>query len=236
MSKEEKAQEEILDDADLEKSFNESLEDLKKSLGDEEEQEEEDLEKAKKNPPKKSDAEPEDEEEAEEEEEEEGYEEKVKKSIEDQLGEDPEAEAAMDVEPFLRSLVKSIDEAIQNVRKEIIGKIAEAECLLKSQGKLLVAQAKLQKSVQEKVDKVANTPIPSNSLRALQKSRFEAGEKNIELSGVEILEKSRNWIREGKIDLVEAGIIESRVNKGTIGKVDDVTDKKVKNLLMKEVG
>jgi len=210
---------------------------LKKSLGDEEEQEEEDLEKAKKNPPKKSDAEPEDEEEAEEEEEEEeGYEEKVKKSIEDQLGEDPEAEAAMDVEPFLRSLVKSIDEAIQNVRKEIVGKIAEAECLLKSQGKLLVAQAELQKSVQEKVEKMANTPMPSNSLRALQKSRFETGEKNIELSGVEILEKSRNWVREGKIDLVEAGIIESRVNKGMIGKVDDVTDKKVKNLLMKEVG
>jgi len=242
--KDKDTQEEILEDADLEKSFNDSLEELKKAIGDEEEgQAEESLEKAakgKKKPPKKSDSspegEPEDEDEVEDEEEEEGFKEKVKKSIEDRLEEDPEAEAAMDVEPFLRSLVKSFDEAIQDIRDEMGENFAELSGVMKSQGKLLVAQAKLQKSVQDRVEKIANTPLPSSSVRALQKSRFESGEKEVELSGVEILEKSRSWVRENKIDLVEAGIIESRVNKGTLGKIGDATDTKVKNILMKEAG
>jgi glucan-binding YG repeat protein len=93
-------QEVLLDDDLIEKDFNDALESLQKSLKLEKaKDEDEDDEKSY----EESDAE-EDEDESEEDEKE------MEKSISDILAEDPEAAAAMDVEPFLRQLAKAIDE------------------------------------------------------------------------------------------------------------------------------
>lgn len=223
----------VLDDTTLEEDFNKALEDLTKSL-----EPDEDLEKAKKakKPPVDEENEPESDESDEDgsldEEDEDEEEKKVKKSLDDWMGDDEEAETAMDVEPFLRTLVKSLTTVINDSNKAQNTRINKLEKLVKSQSKLLAVQAKLQKSVAEKTDKIAKTPIPSGSIKRLQKARF--GEGTPELNGMQVLNKSTDWLRNGKISLLEAGKIEGRINSGTLGSYKDALDTKIVSLL-KEV-
>ena len=226
---------EAVDETTLEEDFNKALEDLSKSL-----EIDEDLEKAKKSkkpvPDEEDDNEPEsdgsDEEGSVDEDEEEEKDKKVKKSLDDWMEDDEDAEAAMDVEPFLRQLVKSLTGVLEETRAGQEAKIAKLEKLVKSQGRLLTVQAKLQKSVAEKTEKIANTPMPVQSVRQLQKGRF--AEDLPEMTGMQVLTKSRNWLRDNKITLLEAGKIEGRVNSGSLGQQKDALDIKVTSLL-KEV-
>lgn len=245
MGEKKKKPDELTEDV-LEKSFNDALTGLDKALGistegvSKEKPTEEELQKARellkaeeevKKPTKKDDGE---DEEDEDEEEEEGEEEGMKKSIEDMLEEDPEAEASMDVAPFLKSMVQSFDKVLNVMKKDILKEVSSQNVLIKSQALLLKAQAELSKSTKEYVKKIGETPIKTTSVRSLQKSRFESsveGVEPIEIVGTEILQKSSEWLNAEKIDLVQAGMIESRVNKGTIGKVGDALDKTVNTLL-----
>jgi len=238
-----KTTEEVLDIKAQEESFNETLVALRKAIGeskDEEDSEETDDTKDLKKAGSKSkaakakndddDDEAEDEEEAEEEEEEDK--EKIGKSIEDQLAEDPEAEASMDVEPFLRELVKAIDVRIDEMQKSVRMKLDGIEVLAKAQASTLIAQADLQKAQAQTVDRIAKEDRKIGSLRRLNKARFEVvGEEPVEMDGPSVLVKSVDWVREKKIDLLEAGMIETRVNKGVLGRQNDALDHKVMKLL-----
>lgn len=248
MPKVKEATKEVLDIETLENGFNDNLADLRKAIGgvvEETVSEGKDKQTLKKAGAKSKTAKAhnfdegaEDDEEAEEDEEEEDEEEEeeavVKKSIEDQLSENLEAEASMDVEPFLRELVKAIDGRFDEMRKSMEEKLGIIEVLAKAQGKTLVAQSELSKAQAETVKKIAQEDRKIGGLRRLNKARFDTGSENpVEVNGPVILEKSMDWLKNKKIDLVEAGMIEGRVNKGILGKQDDRLDRKVA-LLLKE--
>lgn len=230
----------VISDEELESSFNAAVEDLRKSLGDDE-----DLRKAKAEKAEDEDMDEEDMDEEESEEEEDEDEEmekgkgkkkmaysKTEKSLFDELSddEDEDVAGAIDVAPFLGRLVKSIDKRFAQLAKQV----GEATNLVKSQGKVLLAQAELQKSLKETTEKIAGTPVPTKGLRRLEKSRFEQDDKEVEVTGQEVLIKSSDWLQSRKIDLVEAGNIERRANKGTLFTRNDALDQKIKALLKED--
>lgn len=208
----------LLDDLDIENGFNDAIDDLRKSLS----LSSGELRKAKKDEDEGYESEDEDSED--EGEEEETY----RKSIEDTLREEPEAAAAMDVEPFLLQLAKAIDES----NAELVERVAQVERLTKSIGQAAVASSELQKSTREMVKQIGGMPVPSRSLKRLQKSRFDGDEKEFDTR--DVLAKSREWFQKGKIDLTEAGLIEGRINKNLLGRVNDKLDGKVAALMGEE--
>jgi len=225
----------LQDDLGIEKGFNDAMDDLRKSLGQDVEEPKEDLTKAGKTPPqfqkkRRKGDEPEEEDKEDEEEEEE-----ARKSIEDTLREEPEAAAAMDVEPFLLQLAKAIDEGISQLEKAVGIRVGKVEKLVKSIGVATMASAELQKSTREIVKQIGGTPLPSGSVKRLQKARFDGTDGNPqEFDTRLVLQKSQDWVKQGKIDLLEAGTIESRINKGSLGRSNDRLDQKVA-ALMREV-
>ncbi len=231
---------------DIEKGFNDAIDDLRKSLGqdaesgkkDEKDEGQKNLDKAGKVPPqfdkeKNKDTEPEKDEEEEEErrKREEEKENSYRKSIEETLKEEPQAAAAMDVEPFLLGLAQAIDEGIEHLEKTVSARVGEVEELVKSIGNATLATAELQKSTRDMVKQIGEQPIPTGSMKALRKARFD---ENTEVDTRDVLAKSREWVKNGKIDLNEAGNIEGRINKGLLGKVHDALDQKVAALMGKE--
>lgn len=231
---------------DIEKGFNDAIDDLRKSLGKdpesgekgEKKENQKNLDKAGKVPPqfdkeKNKDTKPEEDEEDEEEKRrrEEAEEKSYRKSIEETLKEEPQAAAAMDVEPFLLQLAKAIDEGIEQLEKAVSARVGKVETLVKSIGSATLATAELQKSTRDMVKQIGEQPMPSGSLKVLRKARFD---ENTEVDTRDVLAKSRDWVKDGKIDLTEAGNIEGRINKGLLGKVHDVLDQKVAALMGKE--
>lgn len=221
--------ESLKDDLDMESGFNDAINDLRKSLGQPAKKADlkksEDGDRDDKPPAKDQDEEPESEDD--EGEEDEGEEEGMKKSIEDRLREEPEAAAAMDVEPFLLQLAKAMDEAMTGIAKRI-GKV---EKLTKSIGSATLASVELQKATRDFVKSIGDQPMPSGSLRRLEKARFGEGDKATEIDTRDVLAKSRDWVKTGRMDLIEAGNLEGRINKGLLGKVNDHLDQKVSALL-----
>jgi len=227
------------DDLDIEKGFNDAIDDLRKSLTPSStlrkaKDEDDDFEDTS------EDSEVEDSE-VEDEDEDEGDEappkdkgknfgppKKMNKSVEDMLREDPEAAAAMDVEPFLLQFAKAMDESLS----KIVNRVVRVEKLTKSIGAATVASSDLQKSTRDMVKTIGGIPVASGSIRRLEKARF-AGETT-EVDTRFVLEKSRDWVKTGKVDLMEAGNIEGRINKGLLGKVNDRLDQKVVALLREE--
>lgn len=218
---------EVLLDENLEKGFDEVLEDLQKSLNpDSEELSKADKDDEEKKPSKSDVTDDED-----EEEEDEYEEDDVEKSIEDILRDDEEASAAMDVSDFLLQFTKAIDETMTG----LMSRVANVEKLTKSIGQMTVKQAQLSKSMSETVAAIGGQPLPPKSVVALNKaSRFGEENDQVEASPAEVLIKSRDWLQKGKVNLVEAGMIEGRVNKGLIGKMNDPLDAKIINLLKEE--
>lgn len=216
-------QDDVLLEDNLEDGFNDALADLRKSLNLDEEKP---LRKAEDSD---EEEEPEEDEETEEDEDEESY----QKSISDILAEDPEAAAAMDVEPFLAQLAKAIDESIGELNKSFSKKISRVEKLAKSQANVVLQSAELQKSMRDMVEQIGGQPLPTSSVRRLNKSRFNGGD-DPQYNSRDVLTKSREWLRGGKIDLTEAGMIESRLNKGLLGRQKDALDQKVTALMKVE--
>lgn len=214
----------LLDDELIDKDFNDALSDLQKSLEPDEKVDE--LQKAKKVAPKAEEDEDEGEDEGEDEEDEE-----YTKSIADILDEDPDASAAIDVEPFLRQLVKAVDESITEINKSVSKKIATLEALVKSQSAVLLQTAKLEKSTNDTIKAIGKQPVPSKSVTTLAKSRFGDDDNASEYSNMDVLAKSRDWVKDHKISLIDAGKIEGRINKGKLGTVGDRLDQKVAELM-----
>lgn len=233
--------ESLQEDLELETGFNDAIDNLRKSLGrseselrkskgkEEDEDEESDAEEAEESDAEESE---EDEEPEEEEPEDKGkrFKPRMKKSIEDILREEPEAAAAMDVEPFLLQLAKAMDESMDAISK----RIGQVERIAKSIGSATIASAELQKSTRDMVKVIGDQPLPVSSVRRLEKARFGSGDDKKEVDTRDILSKSRDWVKTGKIDLIEAGNLEGRINKGLLGKVNDRLDQKVDALLRED--
>ena len=218
----------------LENEYENSILELKKSLDIEEPEQlqKADMEKKKKRKYKESDEdEYEDGSEPEGEEEEEEYEE-TKKSIEGALGEDQEAEAAMDVEPFLKALVKGIDKRINGLEKIIQEKMDNIETLTKAQGSMLLSQATLQKALVENTEKIGNQQIPSQSVKGQIGERFKKSKDAGEIDYSKI--NTTELLKAGKIDLNTATVIDNRMNRGTIGLSGDNIDNLCKALVQEE--
>lgn len=216
------------DDLEMEKGFNDAIDDLRKSLTSSSK-----LQKAKDEDDTSEDSEMEDSEMEDDEDEgeddgEEAPPKKMTKSIEGMLREEPEAAAAMDVEPFLLQFAKAMDESLS----EIVNRVVRVEKLTKSIGAATVASSDLQKSTRDMVKAIGGTPMASGTVRRLEKARFSGETSEVDTRAV--LEKSRDWLKLGKVDLMEAGNIEGRINKGLLGKVNDRLDQKVAALLRED--
>jgi len=216
----------VLDPETLEKSFDESITALRTLLGGGDDDKATDLEKAKKQPPEDEESGDEEEEETDEEEEEEEEGPHMKKSLPDLVAEgSEEAAAAMDVEPFLKSLAEGIqkylDQSFENLHKSLVGKITAVGELTKSMGKATLVSAEMQKSIRDVVYKIGKTPIPTGTILRKSGDRFEAGKEEAASTDgnrtraeqVKVLTKSHELLQKGQIDIVMATKIEGRVTK-----------------------
>ena len=233
---EEKKNQEVVTIEELEKSWNDSkaalrallgIEEVQKSTPDETVKEEKSaevvLEKAedKKEPPKKEDEkkdEPKEDEDEEDEETEDEPKKDVKKSLEDSVSEDSEAEAAMDVEPFLRQLVKSLDEKFTAISTAIETIAVEAKGNSTTQKTLAKALSDLgdqQMLIANTVEAIGGQPVPSRSILRKSKERFEEVKPSV-VSGTreQILDKALKLSAAGKLEPIWVTKIENRLNKG----------------------
>ena len=231
-----KADDKVLDLEDLEKSWNDSKdtvrallgEDLTKSETDTEEnvsgEKEESLQKAKDD---ELDFEEEDEDKDDEEEEKEDTKEAdgIKKSLEDDMSADSESEVAMDVEPFLRTLVKSISDKFDSINVAIAEMSEQTSALIKSSdetnelqkasAKMFVDYGEMQKSMSETVEAIGNTAQKSTSKLRKSNTRFNIGDDQGKVvTRQEILQKATKWREEGKLQLRDVTKLENRLNKG----------------------
>ena len=228
-------QNEVVSDEELEKSFTDALSELRKAIDSPE------LQKAggKKKKAKRGEEDDvdvdvevnEDEDEDEEYEGEEDEPESRKKSLgdlEDELkkSEDEEVAGALDVSPLLQELVKSIGNRDEHFEQ----RLDKLEQIVKAQARVLETQADLTKSTHDETRRIAQSPVGTNSVFSLQKSRFEDHDLS-EINPNEVKTASSKWLSKGKIDINEAGRIEFRANKGTLLKSGDHLDQKVEKLL-----
>lgn len=191
---------------DLDKSFNDSLETLRAFLNP--------MEKSK----KAGAVEKETPEEEEEEEEEEGAPKPAMKSLEDSIyDDDPEAGAAMDIEPFLRSMVKSLDEKFESQDKAIrvMRKGLKAiEEMNRALARHMVLATEMTKAMSDTVEKIGEQPVPSKSILRKSGNRFEEEPgTTVELSRADILDKALKLCRDGKMNELDVTKIEGRLNK-----------------------
>lgn len=230
----------VVSEEELEKSFTDALAELSKAIDDSPELQKAGGEKLSKSGHKKKMAKADDEEDDEEaegdeeDEEDEGEEdepesrEKSLDDLEDELrkSEDADVAGALDVSPLLQQLVKSIGGRDEHFEQ----RLDRLERIAKAQARVLETQADLAKSTHDETRRIAQTPVGTNSVFSLQKSRFDEHDlKDIDTNEVKIA--STQWLAKGKIDINEAGRIEFRANKGTLLKSGDQLDQKVEKLL-----
>ena len=143
----------------------------------------------------------------------------VKKSLETSISENPEAEAAMDVEPFLRQLVKGIDAkflemetSIKGLQKSVTG-VGE---LQKAVAKMVSVGAELNKSIRDTVEQIGDSPVNSGSVLKKGGDRFSRfnDETAPVLNKEVMMQKALKLSREGKLSALDVTKIEGRLNKG----------------------
>lgn len=209
---------------ELEKSWNDSKSLLKSLLDDDSSEklekskdEEKDLEKSKDEDADDADGidDEEAEDDGEEEDEDDGQEKLIKKSLEDDVASDEEAAAAMDVEPFLRSLTKSISNRFAALEA------ANAK-LTKALAKSLGAFGDQNMMIASTVQAIAEAPVGSRSVirKSMDKypEKAAAGNANAELlksmSVDQVLEKAVRLSKAGKLTSLDVAKINNRLNKG----------------------
>jgi hypothetical protein len=127
---------------------------------------------------------------------------------------DEEAEIAMDVEPFLKSLVNGMQEYIDLKFSRLQKSLGRVQNLTKAQAEVTMAAMELQKSMSETVEQFGRSPVPSASMLRKGGSRFAGEGAKQQMDGRAILRKSFDLVKSGKITTVQASKIEGRVNKG----------------------
>jgi len=141
----------------------------------------------------------------------------VKKSLVDTVAKsDSEAEIAMDVEPFLKSLVESIDTAIQTPLKRIARlekAVKELSTTVQAIGKATLVGVEMQKSINEAVAKLGQIEIPSMARLRKGGERFLVNEGQ-EMTALEIMNKATELCRAGQLSVTDVTVLESRLQKG----------------------
>lgn len=202
----------ILSLEDLEKSWSDSKTLLKSILGDENTGDE----KKKKKEESLSKSKDEDDDSNElfddEEEEEEEDDEDMKKSLEDEFSKDDDTAAAMDVEPFLRKMVKSMSKRLAALEKS---QSATAMMLAKS----LLAIGEQNMTIAGTVHAFAEAPVGSTSV--IRKSLDRFPEKKAEgedllksMNKDSVLEKALALSKKGTLTSRDVAKIQTRLNKG----------------------
>jgi len=153
------------------------------------------------------------------EEEDEEDEEETEKSLEDSM--DEEAQQAMDVEPFLKDLVKGFDVKFDSVIKaiaELQKSVDQNGDLQKATAKMFATYGELQKAMADTVEKIGNEPVASGSvLSKAGGDRFGnvgGGKETPELNLTkdQILEKATKLRAAGKLGVRDVMKIEGRLN------------------------
>jgi len=198
----------------LEKGWNDAIAEMRKSFGDEPEEKagKEDLRKASKDeddsdsdegeasdsdesPPPKS----------------------TKKSLADEIAElDPEAEAAMDIEPYLKSFAVAVDEKITSSTAdipELRKAVKELTKMVKVLGKAVLVGTEMQKSTREELGKIGELDIPSMSRLRKSRDRFEV-DGTEKMSRTEVLSKAMELQGQGKLSFHDVTLLEGRLNAG----------------------
>jgi hypothetical protein len=180
---------------------------------------------------KEKDEESEEEEDDDEKEEGEEPEPEMGKSMEDIVEEDPEAQAAMDVEPFLRQFVKAFDIVMAGTLTEVkrMRKSMKAnKTLTKALADVLVKSAELQKSMSDTMGKIGSTPMPMHSrLSVAGGEKFSKGKDSKEWSRNELLAKSMELVKAGTLDTKDASLLELKLNRNTFDPVNDPFSKAI---------
>lgn len=163
----------------------------------------------------------------------------ARKSVQDRLigDDDPQVSNAMDVEPFLRKLVKSIDDRISEEMGTIRKSMGHTMEMLKAQGQMLEVSANLQKSSHDTVNAIAKEP--QNVKGRIQKSGDRFQDQEGDTPNVDpwvVLQKSSQWVKDNKLNIEDAGRLEYRVNKGLLFKNGDKFDQNIESLLKAEQG
>ncbi len=213
---------------ELEKSWNDSRANVLELLGEEVQKSEskdddtEDLEKAKKK------GKDEDMDYDEEDEDDDDDDKEEMKSFQDDMESDLESAQAMDVEPFLRQLVKSMSSHFKSVQKSIskvTGRMDTVEGLQKATAKMFAAYGELQKATAETVEKIGNQSVKSSSVLRKSGDRFETvgdGDKSeLDMTHEQILTKALRLRELGKLSVRDVTKIENRLNK-SIGLPEDI--------------
>jgi hypothetical protein len=209
----------VLDIDKLEKSWNESVDELRGLLGGETSDdggEATELTKSKKKEEESDEDERDTEEEDDEGDEEDDEEESYEKSLPDFVGEaDVEADIAMDVAPFLKSLAEGIQQYMDYRIGELQKSVEDAAMLTKSMSRVMLSSNEMQKAMTDEVKKIGGQPIPSRSLlsKSGTTSRFGNGEPT-NPDRLSVLQKSSELVLAGKMSTKDAIILEGRVNKG----------------------
>ncbi len=148
---------------------------------------------------------------------EEGEEEEVQKSLSDFVAEDDsEAEIAMDVEPFLKSLVNGLEKYFEGKITTLQKSVKRIEALSKAQAQTSVSGYELQKAIDDKIQKIGEQSVGSSS--KLRKSGARFSKKDGEDAGVgynpqKVLQKSFVLLQKGQISPMQATKVEARVTR-----------------------
>lgn len=221
---------------ELEKSWNDSRDTVKALLGEEDTLEvvekaltDDEIEALEKSEDKVSQDGEDDDSESDDDEEEEVDDkeaEGVKKSLEDSMDLNPDASAAMDVEPFLRELVKGIDtqfSSIQTMVTEISERTDalqkstdEANSLQKATAKLVMTYGDLQKSMSETVEAIGNAPKKTSTVLRKSGEKYPETKEEAVMPATKdaILQKATKLREEGKLSVRDVTKLENRLNKG----------------------
>jgi hypothetical protein len=145
----------------------------------------------------------------------------LSKSIEDSLNSDPDSSDVLEVTPFLKSLVRRLDDQITDLTKAMVYQAEEIKDLRKSLRKkegMEVAQAKLVKSISTRMEAIGGTVLPRKSLLGdkiqIMRKSIEGGEERASLTKSEALSKLPKLVNEGKISIQDSIKFESRIQKG----------------------
>ena len=146
-----------------------------------------------------------------EEEEDEEEKSKIKKSLSDEMESDEDSAAAMDVEPFLRRMVKSMSKKFSAIE-------AENRKLSNVLAKSLMVIGEQNLTIANQVRELSEAPVPSRSTIRKSMDKFPANESKNELlksmTVDQVLEKAVSLSKTGKLTSLDVAKIQNRLNKG----------------------
>jgi len=134
---------------------------------------------------------------------------KSKTRFDREMSKSVEAQAAIDMEPFLRHFVKSINKAFRDSDKRMERFEKQNKALASS----VLAMGELTKSVRSQVKDIGDSPMARKGVLA-KSIKESAGMKLLKLSPQQILSKAMKFCQEGRLSPLDVTKIEGRLNKG----------------------